>query len=87
MLTNESITKDQVIIGRLKRKIAKLLQQRDNATEKLSHYQHVLSMQPHLERRYNSYTDMKKEIERVKSLEARVKEQAALIKILTEKKE
>ena len=43
-------------------------------------------MQPHLERRYNSYTDMKKEIERVKAVEARVKEQAVLIKLLTEKK-
>lgn len=78
---------DQVTIGRLRKKITKLLQQRDNFAKQLTHYQHVLSMQPHLTTRYEAYEKLKAERERVKALEKRVKEQELLIKLLTEKKD
>lgn len=80
----ETKTADQVRIGRLEKKIRKLEQQRDHFKERYEHYAHVISMQPYLERRWESYTAMKTEIERIKQLEARVREQALLIKALSE---
>lgn len=83
----EEITpsRDQVAVGRLKKKIAKLLQQRETLTTQLAHYRHVLDVSPFIENRYDRYEDRKREQERVKALEARVQEQAALIKLLQEK--
>lgn len=79
------IPRKDVKIGRLERKIEKLKQQRDYHKKQREHYAHVISMQPHLERRWNSYEEGKKERERIKGLEARVKEQEQLIKLLSEK--
>jgi hypothetical protein len=69
----------EVKIGRLTRKLAKMKDQRDKARADLAHYAKVISMQPYLESRYNSYEERVAERQRVKDLEARVKEQAALI--------
>lgn len=71
-----------VKIGRLQRKIEKLTQQRDHYKQKHDYYANVISMQPYLERRWTSFEERRKEQERIKGLEARVKEQEQLIKIL-----
>jgi hypothetical protein len=69
----------EVKIGRLTRKLAKMKDQRDKARADLEHYAKVISMQPYLETRYKTYEERVAERQRVKDLEARVKEQAALI--------
>lgn len=71
--------------GRLLRKIEKLKMQRDHWKKQHDYYAEVISMQPYLERRHKSFTEMKQEIQRVKDLETRVKEQAKLIELLTTK--
>jgi hypothetical protein len=65
--------------GRLLKKIEKLKNQRDHYKQKQEYYAKVISMQPYLERRFESYAEMKEERERVKALEKRVKEQEQLI--------
>lgn len=81
-MTTVDITLEQIKLGRVRRKLEKALKQRDHYKERLGYYEKVISMQPYLETRYKSYLEMKSERERVKQLEARVKEQAALIKLL-----
>lgn len=68
--------------GRLLKKIEKLKKQRDHYKQKQEYYAKVISMQPYLERRFETYAEMKQERERVKGLEKRVKEQEQLIAIL-----
>ena len=68
--------------GRLIKKIEKLTQQRDHYKELHDHYAKVISMQPYLERRFETFAEMKEERERVKALEKRVKEQEQLIVML-----
>ena len=75
-------TPHEVQIGRLKRKLNKVKDQRDRAKSLLEHYKKVISMQPHLESRYKTYTDRLAERERVRNLEKRVEEQAKLIELL-----
>lgn len=69
--------------GRLRKKIAKLQQQRDYWKKWHDHYTKVISMQPYLETRYKNYTDRLAEQERIKNLEKRVKEQEMLIRLLS----
>lgn len=71
-----------VDLGRAERRLAKARQQRDRYKTQLFYYQKVLSMQPHLKDRYHTYEERVKEIQRVRDLEARVKEQALLIQQL-----
>lgn len=71
-----------VRIGRLLKKIEKLKKQRDYHQQKHTYYAKVISMQPYLERRFESYSEMKEERERVKALEKRVKEQEQLITMM-----
>jgi hypothetical protein len=75
-------TPQEVQIGRLKKKLNKMRDQRDKARADLEHYTKVISMQPYLESRYKSYTDKMAERLRVKDLEKRVEEQAKLIELL-----
>jgi uncharacterized coiled-coil protein SlyX len=72
----------EVQLARLTKKLNKMRDQRDKARADLEHHKKVLSMQPHLETRYKNYTEMVAERQRVKDLEARVKEQAKLIELL-----
>lgn len=72
-------SKEQVIIGRLMKKLNKMKDQRDKARKDLAHYAKVISMQPYLETRYKNYEERVAERDRIKGLDARVKEQAALI--------
>jgi len=71
-----------VDLGRAERRLEKARKQRDFYKERLKYYEKVLSMQPYLEKRWRSYEDRVKEIQRVKDLEARCKEQALLIQQL-----
>lgn len=73
-------------IGRLEKKIRKLIQQKDFHKERHEYYAKVISMQPYIERRWKNYEERIKEQERVKDLENRVKEQEALIKLLQKSK-
>ena len=75
----------EVRIGRMQKKIDRLKAQRDSIKKDLEHYQQVISMQPHLKRRFESYSEMVTERQRVKDLENRVKEQAELIRLLQKK--
>lgn len=75
-------TPTEIREGRLLKKIEKLKKDRDRWKKQFEYYQKVIEMQPYLERRFKSYTDMKAELDRVKALEARVKEQAKLIELL-----
>lgn len=75
----------EVRIGRMQKKIDRLKAQRDSIKKDLEHYQEVISMQPHLKRRFESYSEMVTERLRVKDLENRVKEQAELIRLLQKK--
>ena len=68
--------------GRLLKKIEKLKNQRDHHKQKREYYAKVISMQPYLERRFETYAEMKQERDRVKALENRVKEQEQLIAAL-----
>lgn len=71
-----------VIIGRLKKKIAKLQRARDFHKGKHEHYAKVISMQPYLEQRFNKYEERVADFNRNKSNEARLKEQEYLIRHL-----
>jgi hypothetical protein len=71
-----------VDLGRAERRLLKARQQRDYYKQRLQYYEKVLSMQPHLRDRYNTYEERIKEIQRTKDLEARCKEQALLIQQL-----
>jgi hypothetical protein len=75
----------EVRIGRMQKKIDRLKAQRDSIKKDLEHYQQVISMQPHLKRRFEAYSEMVAERQRVKDLENRVKEQAELIRLLQKK--
>ena len=72
----------EVIIGRLRKRIVKLMEQRDEYKNQLIHYREVLDHHPFIEREYKTYNERIKERERVKALETRVKEQEELIKLL-----
>lgn len=72
-----------VTIGRLRKRVAKLTQQRDHYKAKCERYAQVLDTARHLERGFETMQQHRAERERVKGLEARVREQAELIKRLT----
>ena len=79
-------SRDQVIIGRLRKKIKRLIKQREHHKQQHEHYATVISIQPHLESRYNRYTEYKEEQARAKEMEQRLKEQEMLIRLLTGEK-
>ena len=71
-----------VDLGRTERRLQKARQQRDHYKQRLSYYEKVISMQPHLETRYRRYEDRLLESKRLQELELRVKEQSLLIQQL-----
>lgn len=73
-----------VTIGRLRKRVAKLTAQRDHWQTEASKLRNVLDKFPYIERRYNSIMGAREEQKRVRGLEQRVEEQAALIERLTE---
>ena len=72
-------------LGRLTKKLNKMRDQRDKARKDLEYYAKVISMQPYLAKRYESYENRIAEMKRVKDLETRVQEQAKLIELLRPK--
>ena len=77
-------TPEQVTIGRLRKRIAKLTMQRNHWKAESDAKQNVLDCFPRIQREYQSYSEQIAASERVKALEARVREQELLIKKLTE---
>ena len=73
-----------VLLGRARRKIASLIGQRDYWLAEHDKLHAVLAEFPRIMRERTKYTDAMAEIARVSALEARVKEQAALIELLRE---
>ncbi|CAB5221995.1 hypothetical protein UFOVP242_209 [uncultured Caudovirales phage] len=73
---------DEVTIGRLKKKIAKLQRTRDYHKKRHEHYASVIALQPYLEDRYNKYEDRKAEAAKARANEVRIKEQEYLIRHL-----
>lgn len=76
----------EVKIGRLQKKISKLIIQMDYWKNQHDHYKKVIDSLPSLEQKYNRYLEMVVERKRVVDLEKRVQEQALLIANLTSKK-
>jgi uncharacterized coiled-coil protein SlyX len=75
-------TEAQVVIGRLRKKIAKLMKQRDEYKNQLEYYKVVLDTHPWIERKHRTYTEGIAERKRIKDMETRLVEQAELITLL-----
>jgi hypothetical protein len=73
-------------VGRLERKVTHLKHLVSKARTLNDHYKAVLNVNPMIEHRFDKYLEMKAERERVRGLETRVKEQAALIELLQKEK-
>jgi hypothetical protein len=71
-------------VGRLQRKVARALKQRDHWKAQHDQLRDVLDKFPWIEKRHTDYTKGIVERERVRGLEQRIKEQAALIERLTQ---
>lgn len=84
---NATLDKNLVVIGRLKKKIEKLKKQRDHYKECHEYYAKVISMQPYLERRYESYTERVARDELNKKNAKTVIEQSKLIEMLMRENE
>ena len=86
----DELSKDQITIGRLKKKIEKLKNQRDSYKKKYEHYKLVFNESPYVESRYNRYMAFIENTKTLKAdmkqLEARCKEQAMLIDELSKDK-
>ena len=73
-----------VTIGRLRKRVAKLTAQRDYWQTEATKLRNVLDKFPFIERNHKRIMDARDEQKRVRGLEQRVEEQAALIERLTE---
>lgn len=78
-------TESEVIIGRLRKRIIQLMDQRDSYKKQLEHYKIVVGGDWRIEHRYKTWTETKAERQRVRDMETRLKEQEELIKLLREK--
>ena len=78
-------TDAEVIIGRLRKRIIHLMDQRDSYKKQLEHYKIVVGGEWRIEHRHKTWTETKAERLRVRDLETRVKEQEELIKLLKDK--
>ena len=86
-MTDPRPPESEVTIGRLKKRISKLQEQRDSYKKQLEHYKVVVGSDWRIEQRYNRFQDVKNEHQRVRALETRVKEQEELIKLLRKENE
>jgi hypothetical protein len=80
------MTEESVTIGRLKKKILKLQKQRDHFKERNALLNSMLTLYPYIKSSYESYKKAEANQNRLKELEARVKEQDLLIRIISEQK-
>ena len=81
-MESTELTHAQVVIGRLRKRIAKLQQQRDAAREENVLYRRILNLHPHLETRFETYAEIQQKRAYVESLERRVREQEKLIEMM-----
>ena len=77
------MTEESVTVGRLKKKILKLQKQRDHFKEQTDMSNKVISLYPYIKTSYESYKKAEATQTRLKELEARVREQDLLIRILS----
>ena len=71
-----------VLLARARRKVARLIVQRNYWKDAHNILHAVLAEFPRIMRERKKYTDAMAEIARISALEARVKEQAALIELM-----
>jgi len=74
---------ESVTVGRLKKKILKLQGQRDHFKEQNTLKNSMISLYPYIKSSYESYKKAEANQNRLKELEARVREQDLLIRILS----
>lgn len=86
MNTKLKPTPEEIKIGRLEKKIKKLIQQRDHFKQEVDRYFKLFSDHQWIERRYRSYNEFLKEKKELADLKARVTEQELLIKALIKEK-
>jgi hypothetical protein len=79
------LTPEIIKIGRQEKHIEKLKKQRDHYKTEYTKLVDVLQLAPFIQDRYTAWQKAREERERVKGLDARVKEQELLIKELTKK--
>ena len=79
--------KQQVVIGRLRKKLAKVQAQRDHFRDQLKHYVEVVKAHPVLEHRHRKYTEFCKERAERLAKDKRLEEQALLIQMMQERRE
>ena len=75
-------TDAEVTIGRLRKRIIQLMDQRDSYKNELMHYKIVVGGDWRIEHRHKTWTETKAERLRVRDMETRLKEQEELIKLL-----
>jgi predicted RNase H-like nuclease (RuvC/YqgF family) len=76
------ITDSDIQIGRLKKRIAKLQDQRDHYKQEYLKYKEVFSELPYIECRIRRLRELQMEYYELRELRERVKEQAKLIELL-----
>lgn len=79
---NTELTPDQIKIGRLEKKIKKLIQQRDHFKQEFDRYFKIFAEQQWIAHHHRSYNEFLKERKELADLKARVTEQELLIKAL-----
>jgi hypothetical protein len=78
-------TDPEVTIGRLRKRIVQLMDQRDGYKKQLEHYKAVVGGDWRIEHRYKTWTEKNAERQRVRDMQTRLGEQEELIKLLREK--
>ena len=73
------ISSEQITIGRLRKRIVKLTQQRDSAQKLNEHYKEIVNRHPFVKSFENKYQKALAERQELESLRKRVKEQEELI--------
>lgn len=76
------MTSTEVKLGRVEKRLRKVVKQRDYYKKQLEHYQSVIALQPYMLMQYNSYEKRRQEYEELKMLRKRVQEQSALISLM-----
>lgn len=79
---SETVFKNEIKIGRLQKKIKKLLQQRDHYKEEYDLMVKMIKMYPMLRHDYSKHLERQVEQRRVVALDKRVQEQELLIRLL-----
>lgn len=79
------LSREEIMINRLLRKIERLGRKVDFYKKRCSSYQEVIDLNPALESRYRTHQERIAERERVRQLEQRITEQSKLISLLEKK--